>query len=103
MKPGYKTTEFYLTLLKGLVGPALAIGVASGKLTPDSVSEDAVVAAIEKASAGIIALVGLVMSGLAVKTYTESRTAAKSEAEPTLYTGEMFPEIDMEEEDDDDE
>ncbi len=106
-RSGVKTTEFWLTLVKGMVGPLLAILVASGTLTPDSVSEDEVVGHIDTIVGGVMALVALFMSGRAVQTYTEARTAVKQlEIQASVATAEggesaIGFHADMEEEDDD--
>ena len=77
MKPGYKTTEFWLTLAKGLVGPVLAILVAAGVFMP-GIDEEAVSGHVEQIVVGVVAVVGLVVSGGAVAVYTVARTDAKS-------------------------
>lgn len=75
-KTGYKTTEFYLTLLKASVGPVMAIAVAGGYLSPD-VTEDEIQGHINSVVQGAIALIALFVSGSVVKTYTTARTKAK--------------------------
>lgn len=116
MKHGIHTTEFYLTLLKGLVGPVLAILVAVGYLTPGSEGE--VTGHVEQIGAALVALVGLFMSGRVIQTYTDARTTTKigemqleaaiTEAmNKNLTEGEAqaigFAQLDEEEEDDDNE
>lgn len=77
MKPGFKTTEFWLTMVKAVVGPALAFLVASGTLAPDVVDEGDVTQYIEQIAGATMALVALFMSGRAVQTYTENRIGVK--------------------------
>ncbi len=75
MRSGVKSTEFYLTVAKGLIGPIMAILVGTGVLDPSSESE--MVNAVTQVVTGIITGVALFTSGSAIKSYTENRTAAK--------------------------
>lgn len=103
-KTGFKTTEFWLTLFKMLVGPALVVLVAAGTFTPDSVSEDKVVGYIEQISGGLMGLVALYMSGRAVRTYTEARTGVKlQEAQVAAQIGETADVVGFSVEEDEDE
>ena len=62
-KPGYKTTEFWLSLVATVVGFVLA----SGALSPDDPTQ-----------AQILQVLGLVASILASLGYTAARTSAKN-------------------------
>jgi len=110
---GVKTTEFWLTVAKGLVGPILAVLVATGTLLPDTVAEEDVTSQIDNIVAGAIALVGLIMSGLVVKGYSDGRVAVKQiemqvlahapvgESAIGFVVGEMEEDFDEDEDDSD--
>jgi len=76
-RSGLKTTEFWLTSVKALIGPLLAIFVTTGILVPGQVAEAEVAAHLDQIILGVIALGGLFVSGGAVRTYTEARTGVK--------------------------
>jgi hypothetical protein len=73
IKAGYKTTEFYVTVLTALVG----LGVATGFIDPAQAHGAGLVAAIQIA-AGLLAMV------IPAATYAISRGLAKAPASPTL-------------------
>ena len=64
IKSGYKTTEFWVTLLTSLVSIALAFGY----LTNEQATELAKV---------IVPISGIVVSGILAFKYTDSRTKLK--------------------------
>lgn len=82
MRSGIHTTEFWLTLAKAIVGPILAILVATGMLSSEAESEylrftDAIVQ-------GAVAIAALIMSGLSVGNYTKQRTKVKTEGKENV-------------------
>ena len=72
VKPGYKTTEFWLSLLATLLGFVLASGAM------DTVSSDSWVAKI----------VGGAVAALAALGYTAGRAKVKAAAAPEDKTGD---------------
>ena len=72
MKPGYKTSEFYVTIFTALGSIAVAFGV----LSQAEASELA--AAVGQVAAAVIALIGAV---LPVVAYVKGRASVKSSAE----------------------
>jgi len=70
---GLRSTEFWLTALKVVVGSILAVGVSAGLISPDVSGEDT----IDRAVSAIVAIVGLLVSGQAVKAYSIGRSNIK--------------------------
>jgi hypothetical protein len=84
MKPGIKTTEFWLSLIGNVLAFAVALGVVS------SADKATLEGALTTIVTSAIALVGAVTI---VVTYVRGRIAAKSQAEaapmPMMATGDM--------------
>jgi hypothetical protein len=109
-KPGIKTTEFWLTAFKACVGLTLAIGVSLGYLSPE-VDAEGIGRHIDKIVSGVVAVVGLFVSGMAVSNYNLGRAQVKStevanapepvEAEEADAVGFIVQEGDDEDDDDD--
>lgn len=74
MKPGYKTTEFYLVIISSVLAVAVAAGyVSSGEATEISNSAAQVIEAVSK-------LVGALAPVISVVSYVWSRTKVKAAA-----------------------
>ena len=69
MKPGYKTTEFWLSLVVAIL-PVLVAGGVFSQTQADGLGELAVVVA------GLLGAFGV--SGVVVREYIKSRTAIKT-------------------------
>lgn len=86
MKPGIKTTEFWLTFLQALIGPVVLMLVATGVLSPEAdptAITESVSAQSDAIVQSVLAIVGTIGSVLAVKGYTAERTKAKTTTTPT--------------------
>lgn len=71
IKPGYKTSEFYIAL----VGPAISLLIAFGVISPDQGEE------IESAAVQLImAIFAVIVAVAPVVTYIWSRAKVKSAA-----------------------
>lgn len=69
-KPGYKTTEFWLTLITVIVGVAGPLLINYGLLSEEEVS---------LWGQAIIQIAGAIAAGFAVSTYNMSRAKVKTE------------------------
>lgn len=80
MKPGIKTTEFWVSAIQGILGPVIAILIVAGVLSPDIDPETLAgdvsmhIGTIVEAA---VALFALWKSAKVVQTYTASRTEVK--------------------------
>ena len=91
MKPGVKTSEFWLSTIVAFIGPIVAILVASGIVTPEAEGELA--GAIEQLIAAIAVIIGVWGGTSAAKNYTNARAAVKQTGS---LTGEHDVEVDEE-------
>lgn len=73
MKSGYRTTEFWVTLVMGLVTAVLGVLVVNGLLSSES--GDAIVQVISL----LVAMVAPVVIGWMTTRYAHGRTALKIE------------------------
>ncbi len=73
MKPGYKTTEFWIVLLTGLITAVVGVLVANGLMS--TATSDAVVQIMGLL---VVALVPVVLGWISTR-YTHGRTAVKLE------------------------
>lgn len=78
-RPGVRTTEFWVTLVQSLVGPAVLVFIAVLWLhmEPSEATADNLNSAIEKAVGLIVLITTNINSARAVIKYTESRTVLK--------------------------
>lgn len=80
MKPGIKSTEFWLTKLAAIIGPLIAILVVTGILSPDTdqgALAETVTSNVDAIVGGVVALVGVIGSVIATRGYSKDRTNAK--------------------------
>ncbi len=80
-KSGFKTTEFWVTLLQALVGPVVMVLVAVGIFSADMNQEvvtDELVTNIQTLATTAAAMVAVWTSASATKKYTESRATVKA-------------------------
>ena len=86
MKPGFKTTEFWLAMFASLAGPALALLISFGLIDP-GVDVDATGGALTQALTDVVrsvtALVGVATPLFASRSYTAARASVKV-ASPTV-------------------
>ena len=81
IKPGYKTTEFWVTLATALVGPVVMVLVGFGVFSSD-VDQAAVTSELTTAFTSVAdtvgAVIALIISSSAAKRYTGARTDVKT-------------------------
>lgn len=82
VKPGVRTTEFWLTAILALVGPIVTILVGAGVI--DASNADAVTDTVTTSSTGIVEAVTVVIANvtalLGVRKYIQGRTDVKTAA-----------------------
>lgn len=80
MKPGIKTTEFWVTLILAIIGPVLTILVVSGQLSPEGaeVVGDVAESAVPAIADAVSVIIANVTSLLAVRKYISARTELKT-------------------------
>lgn len=80
MKDGIRTSELWLTVAQGIAGLVVAFAASKGVIGEADEAE-----LVNQLAMGLLAVAGLVASGLAVGGYTKQRTELKkvAEKEPT--------------------
>lgn len=87
MKTGYKTTEFWLTLVITMLAPIVMVLSASGLLSPDvdqTEVVDSLSLAITNAVESVVVLVTLISGTFAASKYTQSRSDIKQSETLTM-------------------
>lgn len=79
-KPGVRTTEFWLSLVQGLAGPAIAVLIVAGVFSPEvnaAEMEQQLSANVSSALESVVAVIALWRSGSTTAAYTEARARVK--------------------------
>lgn len=83
IKSGFKSTEFWTTLIQALIGPVIMVLVAAGIFLPETDQEglrQSLSGDMHSIVQGAIAIVANIMSVSATKTYLAERTHLKVSA-----------------------
>lgn len=85
MKPGVKTTEFWLSLLAALMGPIIAILITMGVIGPDvdpTALSDSIMSHLNVIVDAVVQLIGLITPVFVAKSYNASRATVKAATSP---------------------
>ena len=90
MKNGIRTTEFWLGLFASIVGPVLAVLVATGRLSPDldpAGTGAELTQHVTSLVEAVVALVGAVTPLFVARSYTAARAEVKIAASAQTPSG----------------